>query len=619
MVRAGAGFLSLSQKFTWMETMYSRIRSPRKLEMALSRMREPSWQRDFAAAVLRSALVEGASPALFELGVPVGKSPFQEGWRRFLNSLEAPGIEAKNIREWLLAIARTEDPQLMREVPEDVYAKIMGMIQSSGQLSSDELSWLRRSMADAAFSLALEISSLTSGASESDIVISALDFQIACRRANAGDERLQAASKNCHQAIGLCRARLDEIESQLSHYELDKAHATIDRIETLITILSNTDQSLLPAMIRSLMISLVEGAVSDRNFGALIKKESSRVSHDLAERMGVIGEKYLVQSPKEYLTMVCRAGGAGLITAGTIVMKFAMASMSSSLFLGGALTTLNYVVSFLLMQVFGFKLATKQPSLTASTLVNRLKSVQFHLHKPQKAQKALSEIVEDIAAIARSQMAAALGNFGFVIPASILFHFAYRWIQGGSFLSDPTALHALESLNPFQTLTIPFAIFTGALLWLSTVLAGLVEDWAIKAGYVDRGSRSLFGASSCVFLGLLLALAPTLGKAFGYPIDVRHFTLSTGSLTLAVCSLGISKAMAHGLLSSFFGVLLIGGFNFGISFVLSLTWSALARGVRRAHLTQVFGMALRYRGYRGFLTHFFLPSETAPVGFLQRR
>jgi site-specific recombinase len=616
MVRAGAGFLSLSQKFTWMETMYSRIRSPRKFQMALTRMQESSWQKEFAASVLRSALLEGVSSSLFELGVPVGKNAFQETWRRFRNSLEAPGIEPRDIREWLLAVARSDDPKWLSEVSSEIYAQLMDLLQSSGQLNSDGLGWIRRSMADAAFSLALEISSLTAGSSEGDIVMSALDFQIACRRMSAKDEKLQIAAENCHFALSACRARLDKSEDLLSRYEIEKAHQAINRIELLISILTVTEEEKLPGMIRSLIVSLVEGAVTDRSFGALMKKESSHASHDLAERMGVVGEKYLAKSPKEYLIMLYRAGGAGLLTAGTIVAKFAMVSLSSNLFLGGALATLNYVVSFLLMQLFGFRLATKQPSLTASTLVNRLKSVQFHLHKPNKAQKVLSEIADDVACIARSQVAAALGNFGVVIPATIFFHFVYRWTQGALFLTDTTALHALESLNPFQTLTVPFAIFTGVLLWLSTVLASLVERWAIQAGYADRASKSLFGASSCVFLGVLLAVAPTIGAALGYPIDVRHFTLSTGSLTLAVCTLGFSKAMAHGLLSSLLGIGLIGVFNFGISFMLSLTWSALARGVRRAHLTQVFGMALRYRG---FPSHFFIPTEVASVGFSQRR
>ncbi len=531
----------------------------------------------------------------------------QETMRRFRNYFEAPGYDARDLREWLLSVSRQDDSKRLSEMSEQELSALIDLVQSTGPLSLDELSWIRRAMADAIFSISLEVSSLVSPKQilNGDVVISALDFQIACRRMPAGDERLQSAASLCLQALQECRDHFEKEEESYTSYEMDRAYAAICRVETLVAILSLTDKSALPSLIRGLIVSLVDGSVSDRNFGAQLKRQSSRVSHDLAERMGIVGEHYIARSTKEYLGMLQRAGGAGLITAGTIVAKYAMASMSSGLVMGGALASINYVGSFLLMQLFGFRLATKQPSLTASALVNRLKCIQIHLHKPHKKNSALTEIADDVASIARSQVAAALGNFGVVILATVLFHFAYRWYQGAGFLSASTAHHVLESLNPLHTLTVPFAIFTGFLLWLSTLLASSVESWAIRAGYVDRKSKALFGISSCVILGLLLAIAPAIGAAVGYPIDVRHFTLSTGSLTLAVCSLGIPNALQAGFIASLSGVLLIGIFNFGISFALSLTWSALARGVRRAHLTQVFGMALRFRG---FPSHFFIPS-----------
>jgi ABC-type transport system involved in cytochrome c biogenesis permease subunit len=79
--------------------------------------------------------------------------------------------------------------------------------------------------------------------------------------------------------------------------------------------------------------------------------------------------------------------------------------------------------------------------------------------------------------------------------------------------------------------------------------------------------------------------------------------------------MGLGKALHEGLVSSFMGVIMIGALNFGVSFVLSLTWSAIARGVRRAHLTRVFSLALRFRG---FPSHFFLPSEFSQMGFSEK-
>jgi site-specific recombinase len=601
-VGAGAVCLSFSQKLSWMETMVTRARSPRK--------QGPSWQRDFIGSVLRTALIEGVSSPLFEVGIPRGKSAFRETLRRMKNSFEAPGYEARDLRGWLLSVVREEDLEWLREMPEQTYEELMTLIESAGTLREGELTWLRRSMADAVFSLSLDISTLMAPGKQGDIVIGALDFQIACRRMHTLDERLQSAAENCVLVLNDYRERNEEPGTERSEYDLDRIRIMLDRMESLVALLSVQDASALPAMVRGLVLSLVQGSLADRDFKASFRNQSTVVSHKIAERMGVIGENYIARSTKEYFQMIWHAGGAGFITAGTIVAKFAMASMSANIFMGGTLASLNYVASFLIMQVFGFRLATKQPSLTASTLIHRLTAVKTH------SQKALAEVADDIAVIARSQVAAALGNFGFVISATIVFHFVYRWVMGAGFISDSTAHHALSSLNPFNTLTIPFAFFTGVLLWLSTLLAGLVESRAIEAGYADRGSKALFGVSSCVFLGILLAATPVLGSALGFPLDVRHFTLSTGSLTLAVCSLGFGNAIRAGLLSSFIGVLIIGVLNFGVSFILSLIWSAFVRGVRRAHLTQVFTMALRFRG---FPSHFFLPSGFSQMGFSERR
>jgi site-specific recombinase len=580
------------------------------MKIAMSRVKEPSWRRDFAASVLRTTLLEGISPALFELGIPAGKNTWQEALRRFKNYFQAPGVEAGDLREWLLSVALPEDVRTLREASEEIFSTLVSLVDDDSKLSSDELQWIRRSLTDAVFSLSLELDGLLPLAARGDLVIRALDFQIVSRRASIADERVGVAANACQMALVRCSQNFDQVSDQLSHFEFDKASIILNRIQLLMSLLTIQDRSELPSILRKLITTLAEGALADRDVRSLLRARAAHASHELADRMGHIGEKYIARSAREYFAMFHLAGGAGFITAGTIVAKYAMASLGAGLFWGGALASVNYTGSFLLMQLLGFRLATKQPSLTASALINRMKTVQLHSHK------ALSEVADEIATIARSQVAAAVGNFGFVIPAAVLFHFGYRWIVGESFLSQATALHAMESLNPFTTLTIPYAVFTGVLLWFSTLMASFIENWAIRAGLANRASKTIFGMSSCVFLGILLAVTPVLGTWLGYSIDVRHFTLSTGSLTFAVCSLGFGGAMAHGLLSSFFGVLVIGVLNFGVSFALSLTWSALASGVRRAHLTRVFGMALRFRG---FPAHFFLPSEVTWMGFLQRR
>jgi site-specific recombinase len=207
-----------------------------------------------------------------------------------------------------------------------------------------------------------------------------------------------------------------------------------------------------------------------------------------------------------------------------------------------------------------------------------------------------------IARITRSQLAAAIGNVGLVIPAAFLFDRFYRGRTGNPFLDAKTAEYVLHSLHPTQSGTIFFAALTGVLLWMSSIVAGWVENWAVyrrlpeaiaghrfgrflgrrTMGWFSRFfTRNIAGVGGNVSLGLFLGMTPIMGKFFGLPLDVRHVTLSTGSLTLAVCSLGGEAFANADLFPAMFGIAIIGSLNFGVSFVFALAVALRARGVER--------------------------------------
>ena len=117
------------------------------------------------------------------------------------------------------------------------------------------------------------------------------------------------------------------------------------------------------------------------------------------------------------------ASGGGVLTAGTAAFKFMITAghfMRRSL--EGFLASTNYAVTFLLMQLFSFTLATKQPSMTAAALAHSMHTTA--------GQQDLSEVVTMIARITRSQLAAALGNVGAVIPSAIALELVLRAAHG---------------------------------------------------------------------------------------------------------------------------------------------------------------------------------------------
>ena len=196
----------------------------------------------------------------------------------------------------------------------------------------------------------------------------------------------------------------------------------------------------------------------------------------------------------------------------------------------------------------------------------------------------------------------------------------------------------LHSLHPTQSGTIFFAALTGVLLWMSSIVAGWVENWAVYrrlpeaiAGhrlgrYVGRRtmeflsrvfSRNIAGLGGNMSLGFFLGMTPIMGKFFGLPLDVRHVTLSTGALTLAACALGGTAFSNPDLFPAMLGIAIIGSLNFGVSFILALAVALRARGVEKDRFRLVVSVALTF--FRSPLQFFFpqrantVPAVHGPV------
>ena len=244
-----------------------------------------------------------------------------------------------------------------------------------------------------------------------------------------------------------------------------------------------------------------------------------------------------------------------MIVASTVVFKYLIIYLRLPLLAEASLFGLNYAGSFLLMQGLGFRLATKQPSLLAVTLLRRRRHRRTGTH---------------LIAILRSQAAATAGNFSFVVLGALLFHITFTYSTGKFFLSDDAALHALDSLNPFYMSTLAYAALTGALLWLASLAAGWASHTVRRKHPGGTAVKQAAGIGYNLSLAFLLCALPYVGKLFNIPLDVRHFTLSSGALALSVYTLGIHQAWHAGLGRALLGVIAIGFFNFFVSFLISL-------------------------------------------------
>jgi site-specific recombinase len=391
-------------------------------------------------------------------------------------------------------------------------------------------------------------------------------------------------------------------------YRLEVMTKSMDRLGALL-------ESLLPAppseRVRRavrLCAGLVEDRVRDRSLGNLARTSLHLLARKIIERAGQTGEHYITTTRAEYRAMLVSAAGGGVLTAGTAALKFALGSLHTAPFVEGVLAWANYAGSFLLMQALGLTLATKQPSMTAAALAHTLRETAGHAE--------LDDLVTLIARITRSQIAAAVGNIGLVVPSAIALDAAVRATTGAPLLDAEKAAYVIESLHPFASGALWYAALTGALLWASSIAAGWVENWAVyrrlpeaiahhRIGrLIGRRAtewasrvfvRNVSGVGGNVTLGFLLGMTPIFGKFLGLPLDVRHVTLSAGSLVFAVLALG-AAAPTGGILAAALGVLAIGALNFGVSFVLALLVALRAREVDRSD---------RLRLMRTVVTRFF--------------
>jgi site-specific recombinase len=177
-----------------------------------------------------------------------------------------------------------------------------------------------------------------------------------------------------------------------------------------------------------------------------------------------------------------------------------------------------------------------------------------------------------------------------VSAGAVLFELLWRVIFRESYLPELSATHVYDTLNPFASGTALYAIETGAILWLAALAGGWLENAAVYYRLADavaqhpvssrmgeRFARKLArivkhdvgGWSTSIVLGYLLGFAPVLGEFFGLPIDVRHVTLSSGTLALAAARFGTASLGNRWFYHATVGIAVIFILNLFVSFMIA--------------------------------------------------
>jgi site-specific recombinase len=563
------------------------------------------------AGVIHSVLTESSGLMLFaRLGLPNDRGFWAETVDRLSRRFLPEPVDPNDLAQTLGRLLPSQrDAVWLSSAPVELLGRLVG----AGEF--DDARPLLSHVSDALALLATRASAI--GLSDAIRVRSGLvslgdspyfklprtcDALIAAAR-TADHGSLETHFDACRTLVAECREVVEKVISNLEQYgvsvdvvyRLELAQNILDRIEVMAALLAPATRTELLLGAQKFLVILVQARVKDRDLGEISRNNLHLLARKVIERAGDTGEHYITSSRLDYAKMLMSAGGGGFLTTFTCALKYITVWGHFAPFVEGVLASTNYALSFILMQFLGFTLATKQPSMTAAALAGSMRSTA--------GQTDLSGLVTMIARITRSQLAAAVGNVGVVIPSALAFDHVHRQYFGRSFLDEETAHHVVESLHPTHSGTIFYGALTGVLLWASSIGAGWLENWAVYRRLPEAiaehrirrfiGSRAtrfasrvfahnIAGIGGNTTLGFMLGMTPVMGKFFGLPLDVRHVTLSTGALTLAGCSLGAETLVSTDYLAAAGGIAIIGSLNFGVSFVLALAVALRARQVERS-------------------------------------
>ncbi len=425
------------------------------------------------------------------------------------------------------------------------------------------------------------------------------------------------------------RSELQSIASNLDSngvnmdvvYVVDVIRQSLSRITAIAAVLGCEPGPAKMTAAKHLLTDMVRGRLDDRSLRHLAHNNLRLLARKITDWAGKTGEHYITTDRSEYLHMWKAAMGGGLLTVGTAAIKMVVTHSDLPLFAIGFFSGLNYAVSFVLLQVFGLVLATKQPSMTGAALARIVRDC--------KDVSRSDELITFVARIFRSQLAAALGNIVAASIGAVAFSYAWRAVVGAPFLSEATCATDRRVPEPFPQWhhlvrrvdrRHPVALQPGGRMDRK-----LGRQQSPSAGYrrtplkhhaeatnayphLRRLHPQHFGWGGSIALGFMLGMTPPLASFFGLPIDVRHVTLSTGTVALSAGSLGRESFANGDLYWAVLGIAFTFVLNLSVSFYFALMLALRAHDVsRKDHLQIVRSL---WRRFLQSPRDFFLPPPT---------
>ncbi|WP_371323527.1 preprotein translocase subunit TatB [Dechloromonas sp. ZY10] len=575
-------------------------------------------------------------------GILPGTGFFSEGWRIVGNRLLPEVPDERRLKDCLHVLCdHGDDWRWLETLPSDDLQRLWQLLDAA---DAPPLAGVREQMLDAILLLAHRVSGLgvegelmrASPNLDADrprfvaLSAEALAFAQSWRQALHDPEyladdgsQLLVLSAQCRETLQRIRRRALQVgASQSLSYLLTRSQQSLERLETLVGILAPppaADALTPPAA--AAWSDFVHSALLAENRRNSLRHYLGELSHLLAVRVtenaAHSGEHYICEEGADYRRMWASAAGAGVLIGGMALLKILAAGLHAPLFVEAVLFSLIYGGGFVLIYLLGLTVATKQPAMTAQTLAGLLGDL-----KPNRAAD-LERLVDVVAAVSRSQLAAIAGNVMVALPVAIAIGCLSAQALGAPAVTMEKGAHLLADLDPLGW-ALPHAAVAGFYLFLSGLITGFFDNRATYQNIGPRLSRlrwlrillgdalaarfgsyvqdKLGGIMGNLLFGCMLGSTGVFGQILGLPLDIRHIAFSSANLGYALTAFDFALA-APALAWAALGVALIGAINLGVSFTLALRTALAARRIRFTHwgpLLRAIACRLRHQP-RSFL------------------
>ncbi|MEI9958229.1 MAG: hypothetical protein WDM90_18420 [Ferruginibacter sp.] len=357
------------------------------------------------------------------------------------------------------------------------------------------------------------------------------------------------ALHNCNQSIQWIKDQRKEYGISLAQtYIITRLQQQISRLFIVLDVL-DSDNVFNTERFVEYFKTVVRNENKKNSVREFISENTGYLAYQVAEHGGRRGEGYITTTRKEFWKMFWSAAGGGVIISFIGVIKNLVTKIKDiAPFWQYFLYSANYSLGFILIQDTGSTLATKQPAYTANNVAS-----SFDVEKIGE-QPDLRNLAITVAKVSRTQLASFAGNLAVVFPLTYILAFLFFEITGTKIAEGAAAHKLLIDQQPFDSLALLYACFTGFFLFASGLIAGYVENYVVYGKVGDRlRSLSSFKRSFSekrrfkiihyiennlgvlagnISLGFFLGMAGFFGHIFGIHFDIRHITISAANTAI---------------------------------------------------------------------------------------